>query len=1219
MKHTSYRYKRTVSIRTVLLAFSVFFVLAVIFPAGYFLLNNAIAESEAHAHDALEWEASRIEIHLRQLFSVAEDMNSMNATLIQSGDIDYRSTAEIQQHFLAEVKEFSFISSMYFGNTQGGLADAGKNVDGSYFIIETEDFREGDFVKYAADAEGVATSVITTLPDYDARTRSWYQDALAANGTIWSDVYLLFTGQDMAIAVSNPVYDQKGDLLGIVGSDLFLGDLTNFLTNNATSKDVQSLLLDRNGFLISASNYNALALNVETGEYERRRLEDISAPEIAAISNYLDNNEIDLSTLEEPQTFTVKTQKTRYYVNLHVFERLDGQDWLICVVVPETNFITSAIQQRQIVIIVFLVLAALMLGLSLYISSVGLKPLLTLNHKVQNFDINAPDDILIDTHFTEIHDFSLSFNALVQRLNAALHDLHQEIESHKESKARLMWSETLYRSIVEGTPGLLCRFLPNGEITFANKSYAEYYGLIPSEVVGKNFQDFLHEADRGSVMKEIRSLDKDKPSNSVTQRVYLPSGEVRHQRWVNRALFSDKGELIGYQAFGEDIQQEYQIQQAQSALYRIWRAANRAADLRDLYPVLREIIQEIIPTKNFIIALIDRENGYLFPAYYVDEYDALPPPRLDYQGPFAYVIEHQRTLHCTPEEFFELQPDLPREAIYGTMPKVWLGVPLILNSETIGVMAVQDYENADAFTPYAQEFLEKISPSVAGTIARRHAEAELNLYAQTNFVLLKASQTLSELLDLQQICQALYEFIIETMNCDFFMVSNYNPETEQITCDYLVQEGVVQDVGKFPPRLLDKTGGGIQSQVIIQKQARIIRDYLAEVEKSQNSDYIDDDGHFHDADDANLSQPITRSGLVVPILFQGEVSGVIQVMSFKQNTYTHNDLHILEALSSQISVVRNNAGLFKQVQLELDMRKQAEEKLKNLNLELEERVRERTKELNERISAVERLNTGMSNILHDLKLANERAEENSRELRGANDELEAFSYSVSHDLRAPIRHIESFSQLLHSALDNRLEENEERYFNNIFTATTKMRSLIQDLLTLSRANRTDLKLSQLDMNEIVRDVRDELLADTHGRDIKWTLGTLPPAQADSGLIRIVWNNLIGNAVKYTGLREKATIEIGSLSATEVNVELAESHQIFFIRDNGVGFDEAYSDKLFGVFQRLHQGTEFEGNGIGLATVRRIIARHGGTVWAKSKLEQGATFYFSLPKRFETDG
>jgi light-regulated signal transduction histidine kinase (bacteriophytochrome) len=195
-----------------------------------------------------------------------------------------------------------------------------------------------------------------------------------------------------------------------------------------------------------------------------------------------------------------------------------------------------------------------------------------------------------------------------------------------------------------------------------------------------------------------------------------------------------------------------------------------------------------------------------------------------------------------------------------------------------------------------------------------------------------------------------------------------------------------------------------------------------------------------------------------------------------------------------------------------------------------------------------------------------------------------------------------------------MDEKEERYFTNVFTATEKMRNLIQDLLGLSKAGRTDLNLVQVDMNEIVESVRAELFDEPEERKIAWTLGTLPTAQADQGLIRVVWVNLIGNAVKYTRLRKEAKIEIGALPIEEN--DLGDEIQTFYVQDNGVGFDEVYIDQLFGVFQRLHQGTEFEGNGIGLATVRRIISRHGGRTWAKGKLNKGATFYFSLPVRIK---
>ena len=659
---------------------------------------------------------------------------------------------------------------------------------------------------------------------------------------------------------------------------------------------------------------------------------------------------------------------------------------------------------------------------------------------------------------------------------------------------------------------------------------------------------------------------------------------------------------------------EYEIQQAQSALYRIWRASNYFENLEDLYPKIHEIIQEVIPAQNFMIALIDHKSNQLQPVYYAGIEDAGNAPCLVGE-PSLYVLEKKMSLRADHSEFQSLAiSEVAVDDENCRIPKDWLGVPLVLENQSMGVMTLQNYESEEAFSDYVQEFLEMIAPSIAAAIARRHAEQETMLYAQTNALLLNASQAISEILDLNLIYQTLYNFISEMMQCDFFMVSDYDPVEKMISCEYFVQDGSVHDVSSFPLLPLNPNGEGTQSRAIVNKESRLVNDYLEEVKTAKKALYIDDAGNLQNKEDADMNKPITRSALIVPMIFSGEVSGVIQVMSYRQNAYSNSELHIVKALSSQISVARNNVGLFGQYQSEIDMRKRAEKELQSLNTQLEERVTERTRELNERISAVERLNTGMSNILHDLQIANKRAEENARNLKDANDELEAFSYSVSHDLRAPLRHMISFSDLLFKELEDRLDEKEERYFTNIFTATEKMRNLIQDLLSLSQAGRMDFNLSQIDMTEVVESVRAELFDETEERNIEWKIDTLPMCEADHGLIKIVWANLIGNAVKYTRLRKKATIEIGVLKP-EKN-ELGDEYQAFFIRDNGVGFDETYIDQLFGVFQRLHQGTEFEGNGIGLATVRRIIARHGGRVWAKGKLNKGATFYFSLPVRIK---
>ena len=234
------------------------------------------------------------------------------------------------------------------------------------------------------------------------------------------------------------------------------------------------------------------------------------------------------------------------------------------------------------------------------------------------------------------------------------------------------------------------------------------------------------------------------------------------------------------------------------------------------------------------------------------------------------------------------------------------------------------------------------------------------------------------------------------------------------------------------------------------------------------------------------------------------------------------------------------------------------------------------------------------------------------QLEAANRELEAFSYSVSHDLRAPLRHIDGFVKLLDKQAKEKLDERGRRYLDIIADSARQMGMLIDDLLIFSRMSRTELRHAKVSSDALVHEAIHGLQGETNDRAIRWKITALPEVEADPAMLRQVWVNLIANAVKYSRPRNPAEIEIG---CNLDNGELA-----FFVRDNGVGFDMQYAHKLFGVFQRLHRAEEFEGTGIGLANVRRIVHRHGGRTWAEGKIDGGATFFFSLPKTpMETKG
>ena len=275
---------------------------------------------------------------------------------------------------------------------------------------------------------------------------------------------------------------------------------------------------------------------------------------------------------------------------------------------------------------------------------------------------------------------------------------------------------------------------------------------------------------------------------------------------------------------------------------------------------------------------------------------------------------------------------------------------------------------------------------------------------------------------------------------------------------------------------------------------------------------------------------------------------------------------------------------------DISERKRVEEERNQYRELLEEQVRDRTEELES------------ANL--KLMYLNRRLEENLLTLSNLNRELDAFSYSVSHDLQAPLRAIEGFSNMLEETHSHQFDEGGLRLLGVVKQNTEHMGVLIDDLLTFSRTASQELRKSEVDMQSLADDVMHELKPTFEGRQVEFNIGYLPPALCDASMMRQVLVNLLTNAIKFTRPRELARIEVG---ATDEDGKL-----VYHAKDNGVGFDQMYEEKLYRVFHRLHADDEFEGTGVGLALAQRIVLQHGGRLWAESTLGEGATFYFSIP-------
>jgi len=303
-----------------------------------------------------------------------------------------------------------------------------------------------------------------------------------------------------------------------------------------------------------------------------------------------------------------------------------------------------------------------------------------------------------------------------------------------------------------------------------------------------------------------------------------------------------------------------------------------------------------------------------------------------------------------------------------------------------------------------------------------------------------------------------------------------------------------------------------------------------------------------------------KSYISIPL---SNVSGCIGIASFKRNAFTQETLRLLEVVREEIDIAFNNAKYIASLQ-------ESKEEIQKLKEELEQRVIERTAQLEE-----------------------------------INKELEMFSYSISHDLRAPLRHIRGFTELLAKDISSNLTNTKNpHYIQKIMESVERMEKMIEGVLKISRLERFEIRKSHVNTNQLVEEIISELKRETRGRKVVWKIGNLKSAYADPLLLRLVFVNLISNALKFTRTIERAHIEIGCIPDKDETV--------YFVRDNGVGFDMRYANRLFCMFQRLHSESEFEGTGIGLVNVKKVISRHGGRVWAEGEINKGATFYFSLP-------
>ncbi|MFH1052336.1 MAG: ATP-binding protein [bacterium] len=440
--------------------------------------------------------------------------------------------------------------------------------------------------------------------------------------------------------------------------------------------------------------------------------------------------------------------------------------------------------------------------------------------------------------------------------------------------------------------------------------------------------------------------------------------------------------------------------------------------------------------------------------------------------------------------------------------------------------------------------------------------------------------------------------IVGVGSFSFYSLFKYNEEIELIEHTYLVMQRLEEFISDIKDVERAVRGYVISGDsVYIQPYYNVINKYnnnksyitsLLKDEYVKNQFKIIDSLCKNKVDLNNKLIEFTKAGnqLAVNEIFQKKIGYLVMK---NINNISHNIYHREQVLLSERKKDAKNRGLITYVTIVIGSTGSLFIFLFVFNI-LKKEVRNRTEA--------------------ELHLAKVNDELNSFNLKleAANKELEAFSYSVSHDLRAPLRHIDGFSELLVSYAKNQLDAKASRYVEKIAKSAKIMGKLIDDLLTFSRMGRIDMRKVKVDMGILIKNQIETLSRDISDRSIEWTIPKFPYVLGDPDMLGLVWQNLISNSLKYTRNKDTAKIEIGCIEKN--------NNVTFFIKDNGVGFDMEYYDKLFNVFQRLHSASDFEGTGVGLANVKRIISRHEGKIRAEGVPNQGATFYFTLPKLIE---
>ncbi len=451
--------------------------------------------------------SARIEDHLLDFLKIPHEINQFNITSLQQNWAYANDPKMLQEYFLAQVKTHETITSIYFGNKNGGIIGSGREGNnGTFYVYNTKDLKAGVFNKYAITNSGTVGELLTSIPHLDTRTRSWYDRASKKGTATWSDIYILFTRQDMAISASSPVYDDHHKLLGVVSVDISLSQIEKFLDTLKFSPSGQIFIMERSGLLVATST-GEQPFRVTNDKLERLNISEIQTPVVRYAAEFLQERFGENFDISNKKQLEFEFGGENYFLDISPVQDQYGIDWLIVVVIPESDFMAEIKNTNRTTAQIVITALVISILISFFIARKIAGRISILNNAARAFAKNeGKTTTLSNSRIREIDELTISFIEMERQLHQTLNDLKTEVEERKLIERALRESEALFRAIFEQAAVGICTLSLDGKFLRVNQRFADIIGYKHKDLLGLTFNDITHTEDLSLNLKNVQML-----------------------------------------------------------------------------------------------------------------------------------------------------------------------------------------------------------------------------------------------------------------------------------------------------------------------------------------------------------------------------------------------------------------------------------------------------------------------------------------------------------------------------------------------------------------------------------------------------------------------------------------------------------------------------------------------------------------------------------------